>query len=160
VTVAYSDVIMVSNATDDVDAADGPSAVRAKQKVRLNGGGGGGGGGGGDTTKTAANDGRTAFERKKQRHASGESTVSTDSVGRYIPTPPDGGYGWIIVMASFFNHVIVDGIAYTFGVFYVEFLEQFKESKSKTSLVGSLLAGCYLFSGEPTYRTGSPLSFT
>ena len=93
------------------------------------------------------NDERTAFERKKQRHASGESTVSTDSVGRYIPDPPDGGYGWVIVMASFFNHVIVDGIAYTFGVFYVEFLEEFKESKSKTALVGSLLAGCYLFSG-------------
>ena len=82
---------------------------------------------------------------KRQTHASGESTES--SLSRYIPTPPDGGYGWVVVFASFMNHVIVDGIAFTFGVFYVEFLEYFKESKGKTSLVGSLLAGCYLLIG-------------
>ena len=90
----------------------------------------------------------TEFEKKKQRHASGESTISTDSVSNYIPTPPDGGYGWIIVFASFINHVIVDGISYTFGVFYIEFLKYFKEGKGRTALVGSLLCGVYLMTGE------------
>jgi hypothetical protein len=135
---------MSAEAQPEVQGDQGDAGPR---RARFNRSGLAGGRETGENETATANDGRTAFERKKQRHASGESTVSTDSVGRYIPNPPDGGYGWIIVMASFFNHVIVDGIAYTFGVFYVEFLEQFKESKSKTSLVGSLLAGCYLFSG-------------
>jgi|SRR6218665_579475 len=91
--------------------------------------------------------GQTEFERKKQRHASGESTISTDSVSHYIPIPPDGGYGWVIVFASFMNHVIVDGIAFTVGIFYTEFCEYFQEGDAKTALAGSLLAGCYLFSG-------------
>ena len=89
------------------------------------------------------------FEKKKERHASGESAVST--VSDYIPTPPDGGYGWVIVFASFVNHIIVDGIAFTFGVFYLEFLQYFGESKGKTALVGSLLCGCYLMTGKTCF---------
>ena len=88
------------------------------------------------------------FEKQRKRHASGESTFSNDSVSNYIPTPPDGGWGWVIVFASFCVHVIVDGITFTFGVFYMEFLTAFGESKGKTALVGSLLAGFYLMSGR------------
>lgn len=87
------------------------------------------------------------FEKKRLRNASGDSTLSNDSVTNYIPTPPDGGWGWVIVLASFLNHVIVDGIAFTFGVFYIEFMEAFNSSKGKTALVGSLLTGFYLLSG-------------
>ncbi|ESP01999.1 hypothetical protein LOTGIDRAFT_92970, partial [Lottia gigantea] len=65
----------------------------------------------------------------------------------YIPTPPDGGYGWIIVICSFVSNMIVDGIGYTFGVFLVEFVDVFKAPKSKISLIGSLLCGIYLFAG-------------
>jgi hypothetical protein len=71
------------------------------------------------------------------------------SVERLPPTPLDGGYGWVIVLASFINHIIVDGIGYTFGIFYVEFLEYFGESQGKTSFVGSLLTGLCQLSGEP-----------
>lgn len=92
-------------------------------------------------------DGLTEFERKKQRHASGESTLSTDSVSHYIPTPLDGGYGWVIVFASFMNHVIVDGLAFTFGIFYGEFLDYFGGGKGETALVGALLSGFYLLTG-------------
>lgn len=87
-----------------------------------------------------------SFAEKRKRNASGESTVSTDS-GRHIPTPPDGGWGWLVVIASFVNHIIVDGISYTFSVFYLVFLDYFKESTGKTALVGSLLTGFYLLTG-------------
>lgn len=90
---------------------------------------------------------KTEFEKKRQRHASGESTISTDSISNYIPTPPDGGYGWVIVFASFMNHVIVDGIAFTFGIFYGDFLDYFNSGKGETALVGSLLSGFYLLTG-------------
>ncbi|GFR00076.1 monocarboxylate transporter 12 [Trichonephila clavata] len=64
----------------------------------------------------------------------------------YVPdSDTDGGWGWVIVAATFFIRVIVDGFIYTFGIFYVEFLEYFKCTSSAASLVMSLLVGiCYL----------------
>ena len=57
-------------------------------------------------------------------------------------------YGWLIVLASFLNHVFVDGISFTFGVFYIQFLDHFQAGSGKTALVGSLLVGTYLMTGE------------
>ena len=82
-------------------------------------------------------------EKISKRHMSGDSRIS-----QYIPLPPDGGYGWVIVIAAFINHVIVDGITFTFGIFSSEFQEYFGATTSQTSLVGSLLAGCYLLTGS------------
>lgn len=65
-----------------------------------------------------------------------------------LPPPPDGGYGWVIVFASFMCNMVVDGIAYTFGVFLGEFVQYFNEGKGKTAWVGSLLSGMYLSAGE------------
>jgi len=44
--------------------------------------------------------------------------------------------------------MIVDGIAYTFGVFLGEFVKYFGEGKGKTAWVGSLLSGMYLSAGK------------
>lgn len=43
--------------------------------------------------------------------------------------------------------MIVDGIAYTFGVFLNEFVTYFGEGKGKVAWVGSLLSGVYLSAG-------------
>lgn len=56
-------------------------------------------------------------------------------------------YGWVIVFASFMCNMIVDGIAYTFGVFLNEFVTYFGEGKGKVAWVGSLLSGMYLSAG-------------
>ena len=32
------------------------------------------------------------------------------------PSPPDGGWGWVVCAASFLCNMILDGIAYCFGV--------------------------------------------
>ncbi|OTF70094.1 Monocarboxylate transporter-like protein, partial [Euroglyphus maynei] len=61
---------------------------------------------------------------------------------------PDGGYGWVIVMASFFCNLIVDGIAYTFGLFFEIFVAHFGVSKSQVALCGSILNGFYLSVGK------------
>lgn len=47
--------------------------------------------------------------------------------------------------------MIVDGIAYTFGVFLGEFVTYFGEGKGKTAWVGSLLSGMYLSAGKFFY---------
>lgn len=47
-------------------------------------------------------------------------------------------------------NMIVDGIAYTFGVFLGEFVNYYGEGKGKTAWVGSLLSGMYLSAGKKT----------
>lgn len=78
------------------------------------------------------------------------STASAESDGNIsnlIPTPPDGGWGWVIVAASLVCNIIVDGIGYSFGIFLPEFVRYFDSPRSKVSLVGSLLCGTYLCAG-------------
>lgn len=64
-----------------------------------------------------------------------------------LPPPPDGGYGWVVVFASFMCNLIVDGIAYTFGIILPRLVDSYQESKGKTAWVGSLLTGMYLSAG-------------
>ncbi|XP_035211198.1 monocarboxylate transporter 12-like isoform X2 [Stegodyphus dumicola] len=64
-----------------------------------------------------------------------------------IPEPPDGGFGWVIVAASFLCNLILDGIAYTFGIFFMEFVRYYEVPKGKVAWVGSLLSGFYLSVG-------------
>ncbi|CAH1794226.1 unnamed protein product [Owenia fusiformis] len=76
---------------------------------------------------------------KKQRHSSSSNQSDSSSSSAFsIPTPPDGGWGWIVVFGSFICHLIADGIGFSFGVIYANLLEQFGESKAKTSWVASL----------------------
>lgn len=62
-------------------------------------------------------------------------------------TPPDGGWGWAVVLGSFMLHIIADGIVYSFGVFYIEFLDEFKAGKGDTAWIGSLVPGVCLLVG-------------
>ncbi|OWF56683.1 monocarboxylate transporter 7-like [Mizuhopecten yessoensis] len=64
-----------------------------------------------------------------------------------VAVPPDGGWGWMVVLGSFALHVIADGIVYSFGVFYIDFLDYFKGGKGETSWVGSLVPGVTLTVG-------------
>ena len=64
------------------------------------------------------------------------------------PLPPDGGWGWMVVLASLMCNIIVDGVCFSFGICYVEFLDDFGESKAKTAFVGSLVPGMYLGAGK------------
>lgn len=65
-----------------------------------------------------------------------------------IPPPPNGGYGWVIVFASFMCNLIVDGIGYSFGVFLPQLVIYFEVGKGTIALVGSILAGSILAVGE------------
>ncbi|KAF5279281.1 hypothetical protein FQR65_LT15440 [Abscondita terminalis] len=64
-----------------------------------------------------------------------------------LPPPPDGGWGWAVVFASFMIHIITDGVTYSFGVFYDEFLGYFGEGKGATAWILSILVGVTLCSG-------------
>ncbi|XP_044258335.1 monocarboxylate transporter 3 isoform X2 [Tribolium madens] len=64
-----------------------------------------------------------------------------------LPPPPDGGYGWVVVFASFMCNMLVDGIGYTFGIFLPKLVDYYGETKGTTAWVGSLLSGMYLSVG-------------
>jgi len=63
------------------------------------------------------------------------------------PVPPDGGWGWIVMISSFLMNVIVDGVCYTYSVFFNDLLIYFEQSRSKTALVGALVPACYSLTG-------------
>ena len=64
------------------------------------------------------------------------------------PTPPDGGWGWVVVLSSFMISVFVDGVCFSVGVFFNSFRDAFGTSKAETAWVGSVLNGSYLTVGE------------
>ncbi|XP_070499180.1 monocarboxylate transporter 5 [Chironomus tepperi] len=64
-----------------------------------------------------------------------------------IIIPPDGGFAWIVMIASFCCNLIVDGIVFSFGMFIENIQEDLKVSTAQVALVGSLLSGFYLIVG-------------
>ncbi|XP_043843737.1 monocarboxylate transporter 9 [Dromiciops gliroides] len=58
-----------------------------------------------------------------------------------LQKPPDGGWGWVIVLASFFTQFLCYGSPASVGVLYIPWLEIFREGKGKTAWVGSLANG-------------------
>ncbi|XP_032677306.1 uncharacterized protein LOC116846953 isoform X2 [Odontomachus brunneus] len=76
------------------------------------------------------------------------SSDDNSSLGQFCEArPPDGGWGWVVVAASFMVNLIADGITFSFGVIFVEFLNYFGEGKSKTAWIGSLFMAMPLLSG-------------
>ncbi|KAJ6216162.1 hypothetical protein RDWZM_007319 [Blomia tropicalis] len=84
----------------------------------------------------------TMMNKKKSILVNQSQSYATD-----YNRPPDGGWGWVVVFASFMINLIADGISLSFGVIFPELVEYFGESKSKTSLVGSLLLSIPLITG-------------
>ncbi|KAJ0183184.1 hypothetical protein K1T71_001160 [Dendrolimus kikuchii] len=64
-----------------------------------------------------------------------------------LVVPPDGGWGWVVVAASFMCNVLVDGIIFSGGSLSKSIKEEFKISEVKVAAVNSLLAGFYLLAG-------------
>ena len=59
----------------------------------------------------------------------------------------DRGYAWAVLFAVFMNHVIVDGIMFSFGIFKIQFTDYFLEGEARTTLVGSISSAICLLSG-------------
>ena len=68
------------------------------------------------------------------------------------PDGPDGGWGWLVVLASFTCLCVLDGAAYTFGVFIDPLIEEMGGGRGQTSLAGSLLVATYAFTGPLASR--------
>lgn len=89
----------------------------------------------------------------------------TAAEGRLVPVSPDGGWGWVVVIGSFFIHVFADGFVYSFGVLVetlktVVFIfkififpdknspiQEFNSNNTVAAIIISMLTGLTLGSG-------------
>ena len=65
-----------------------------------------------------------------------------------VPMAPDGGWGWMVVLAGFMVHFLLDGINYTFGILLVPILKDFDSDSGTVVWAGSLLVGVNMLSGQ------------
>lgn len=63
--------------------------------------------------------------------------------------PPDGGWGWMVVLSAFFQSALVFGVLRSFGVFFVEFVAAFEEQAARVSWIASI--------GIAVQQFGSPI---
>jgi len=98
----------------------------------------------GDSPTKTGGGGEKAEERQKPKMVAikEEETESITSV-----SPPDGGWGWWVVFASFMIHIVADGITYSFGIFLVALIDKFNADRGYASLIPSILVGITLGSG-------------
>ena len=61
---------------------------------------------------------------------------------------PDKGWAWLILLASFSCNICVGGVLYSFGLFFLEILDHYGESRAVTAWVGSTTAGTYAAIGK------------
>ncbi|KAK2490767.1 hypothetical protein MC885_010667 [Smutsia gigantea] len=59
----------------------------------------------------------------------------------------DGGWAWMVVLSSFFVHILIMGSQMALGVLNVEWLEEFHQSRGLTAWVSSLSMGITLIVG-------------
>jgi hypothetical protein len=102
-----------------------------------------------DSCSLCAEDGVEEDQRQTEDEVEIDTAIQLgETVATFTVIPPDGGWGWVIVGASFFCNLVVDGIIFAFGMFLSDIARAFGESKAKVSIIGSLLAGCYLMAGK------------
>lgn len=65
-----------------------------------------------------------------------------------ITVPLDGGWGWVVVFASFFSIFILDGVTYTFGALLNDISKDMNVSNSPVALINSTSVALY-FMGSP-----------
>nr|XP_023024051.1 uncharacterized protein LOC111512180 [Leptinotarsa decemlineata] len=87
------------------------------------------------------------IDRTFQRRESILSSEISIFVEKTKQKIPDGGWGWLVVLACFVINMLSDGVGFTFGLLYIEFLHEFGASKSATSWIGSLFMALPLITG-------------
>ncbi|XP_063891500.1 monocarboxylate transporter 3 [Helicoverpa armigera] len=95
--------------------------------------------------------------KMKQRVATDEQPFKTGSTDDSSPSieepaaalvvPPDGGWGWVVMIASFCCNFMVDGVILSGGALLPSIRAEFNATESQVAPIVSLLAGFYLLLG-------------
>ncbi|XP_075168388.1 monocarboxylate transporter 9 [Haematobia irritans] len=76
-----------------------------------------------------------------------EEFEDVDKSTAAVVVPPDSGWAWVVMVASFLCCTIIDGIVFCSGFIQDDLIKEFNVSKFYVSFVSSLLSGCYLMAG-------------
>jgi hypothetical protein len=63
--------------------------------------------------------------------------------------PPDGGWGWLVLMGTVLVNMLIPGTIKSFGVLFVEFLEVFDATPMVASWIPALCYFLYCSLGMP-----------
>ena len=62
-------------------------------------------------------------------------TSKSDNEEEGPPPPPHGGWGWVIVGASFLCNMVLDGIRYSFGILLEPLMSHYGQGKGMIAMV-------------------------
>ena len=79
-------------------------------------------------------------EEEEEQHLLSDINVRSES-------PPDGGWGWLVVLACFLTTFTLDGIGYSFGMLMEPLKSEMQEGNFGVASVGSIQIAVYLSSG-------------
>nr|XP_016929713.1 uncharacterized protein LOC108009681 isoform X4 [Drosophila suzukii] len=65
----------------------------------------------------------------------------------YMVIPPDGGFGWLIMVLSFLAQMIIDGLIFTIGILLPFIAKDLDAEMTEVLFVASVQIGCYFTSG-------------
>lgn len=85
-----------------------------------------------------------AYHQIKECSSVRQHSAAADIAG----VAPDGDWGWVVLLASFVVNCIVDGYCYSFQLFFLELLAQFRDTRTRTIWVISLPPAVFLLSGS------------
>ena len=67
---------------------------------------------------------------------------------RTMVTNRNNKRGWLVVVSSFFVRFLTDGLVFSFGILYIEFLDEFQDTRAVTAFTGALATGVMNLSGK------------
>lgn len=72
-------------------------------------------------------------QQQQQEIVAQKAVVEEETPTADVVVPLDGGWGWVVVAASFFCNLIVDGIVMNASLISTEIAKEFKVSTSEVS---------------------------
>ncbi|KAL7736910.1 hypothetical protein ACLKA6_008785 [Drosophila palustris] len=87
-------------------------------------------------------------DNKLQQFNEAEEDVEEEEIETAaVVVPPDSGWAWVVMVASFLCCTVIDGIVFCSASIQEPLMKEFQVSKFTASWVSSLLSGCYLMAG-------------
>jgi len=79
-------------------------------------------------------------------------TVKTLRGIKILEAPPNGGWAWVVMLASFVVNGISWGTAKTLGVYFVEIKNEFEVTNTAVSWLITIVLSLVMFSGKSLHN--------
>ncbi|CAD7087991.1 unnamed protein product [Hermetia illucens] len=87
------------------------------------------------------------------------SEKQPETIYVYMTIPPDGGWGWVIVVVSFICNATIDGICLTYGRLIPDLTKDMNIDVSKAITISSLMNGMYFLVGPVVSAIANKVGF-